>query len=455
MSPHVHWHEGLFLQPHHLQVMQQGFGRRIVSERKLAWPYAYGIVEAILLRDDLDDMRVKFSKLRAIMPNGTEVNFPECAELPALDIRPMFARPGLKFFDVFLGVPLWTKDRANTFRPDQPVDPRVKLLYRLKEESRPDENTGENPKDIQLRMVNARLMFDFEDRSEMDFFPLLRIKKGVGDDEGRPRLDPEFAYPSMVLNASPVLRDLVRALTSQVDATRDELDRQLHKGGIGVEQKVEMTGRLVLLGRFSARMLSLVEAPNVQLYSIYLEMRSFLGELAAFRPGQAVFAAAAYDHENPYPAFKELDVKIRREIKPAGGVFLKVPFEVSAQKNVQIYVATLTSEHFTKPNAYYLAVKTKADPSALGKYVEDGNKFKLMPYSIWSSAIFGVALKEQRIPPLEFPSQAGLYYFTLQVKESAARWDQIQDEMKMSIFYRQADVNLSDVEFTLYMTVPS
>jgi type VI secretion system ImpJ/VasE family protein len=455
MSSQIHWHEGLFLQPHHLQMMQRGFGLRIESERRLVWPYAYGVVEATLLRDDMEDMRVRFSRLRAIMPSGTEVNFPDAAELPPLDIRPMFARPGLKFFDVLLGVPLWTKDRANTFRPEQQADPRVKLLYRLKEASCLDENTGENAKDIQFRMVNARLMLDFEDRSDMEVMPLLRIKKGVGDDEGRPRLDPEFAFPSLLLNASPALRDLVRALTSQVDATRDELDRQLHKGGIGLEQKLEMTGRLMLLSRFAAKMLSLVEAPSVPLYSAYLELRSLLAELAAFRPGQAVFAAAAYDHDNPYPVFKELDIKIRREIKPAGGVFLKVPFEMTAQKNMQIPVAKLTAEHFAKPNAYFLAVKTKADPTALARYVEDGHRFKLMPLSIWNAAIFGITLQEQRIPPLEFPSQAGLYYFLLQVKDNAARWDQIQNEMAMAINYKQADLNLSDAEFTLYMTVPS
>ena len=90
----------------------------------------------------------------------------------------------------FLGVPLWMKDRANTFRPEQQADPRVKLLYRLKEAACPDENTGENPKDVQFRMVNARLMLDFEDRSDMEVLPLLRIKKGVGDDEGPPAAGP-------------------------------------------------------------------------------------------------------------------------------------------------------------------------------------------------------------------------------------------------------------------------
>jgi len=41
--------------------------------------------------------------------------------------------------------------------------------------------------------------------------------------------------------------------------------------------------------------------------------------------------------------------------------------------------------HFTdgtispQPNAYFLAIKTKLDGTALARYVQDGDKFKLMP----------------------------------------------------------------------------
>lgn len=452
MPDQIHWHEGLFLQPHHLQILQHSMFDQARSERRLAWPYSYGVVEAELLYDDLADMRVRYKRLRAIMPSGLEVNFPESAELPSLDIKQVFAR-GQKFFDVYLGVPLWTRERANTFKPGQDPDSRVKLIYKLKEASSVDENTGENPMDIQFRAVNARLMFDFEDHADMELLRLLRVKRGIGDDDGRPRLDPEFAYPSMVLNASPALRDLVRALVSQADANRDEVDRQLHNGGLGLEQKIEYSMRLTMLGRFCARMASLIEAPNVPLYDIYLEMRSLLGEVAAFRPGQAVFVASPYDHDTPYPVFKELDTKIRREIKPVNGVFLKVPFEKTVQQNTQIFLAKLAPEHFTKPSAYYLGIKTKADPTALTRFVEDPHKFKLMPLSLCKAAIFGVTFKEERIPPLELPSQAGLYYYLLQTKDNPTQWSRIQSELSAALTYKQADVDLSEAEFTLYMPV--
>ena len=100
MSVKIHWQEGLFLQPHHLQRMQKSIDDILAAERRLAWPYPFGIIEARLSRDELENKRVRFDKLRAIMPSGVEVNYPVAAELPSLDIPGLafagFARPPLR-----------------------------------------------------------------------------------------------------------------------------------------------------------------------------------------------------------------------------------------------------------------------------------------------------------------------------------------------------------------------
>ncbi len=112
----IHWQEGLFLQPHHLQRMQKSLRDEIAAERRLAWPYPYGVVEARISRDELENMRIRFERLRAIMPSGLEVSFPENAELPSLDIKQAFSK-GSGSFNVALGVPLWQSMRANTLSP--------------------------------------------------------------------------------------------------------------------------------------------------------------------------------------------------------------------------------------------------------------------------------------------------------------------------------------------------
>src|ERR1043165_6099462 len=144
----VHWHEGLFLQPHHLQAMQRSLLEQSIGERKLAFPYPYGLVDAKISADALENMLVRFDRLRVIMPSGLEVNFPENAELPSLDIKQPFESSS-NAFTVKLAVPLWYATRANTVDPAAGNtggggDWRVKRIYKVGEIQRTDENTGEN-----------------------------------------------------------------------------------------------------------------------------------------------------------------------------------------------------------------------------------------------------------------------------------------------------------------------
>src|SRR5258705_9094323 len=128
MAVQIHWQEGLFLQPHHLQRMQKGLADVVSEERRLGWPYPYGLIEARLSRDELENMRVRFDKLRAIMPSGLEVNFPENAELPSLDIKQAFSK-GSGTFRVFLGVPLWQDAPANTVNYGAQADKPANVLF--------------------------------------------------------------------------------------------------------------------------------------------------------------------------------------------------------------------------------------------------------------------------------------------------------------------------------------
>ena len=90
----VHWHEGLFLLPHHLQRIQRSLSESASAERRLKWAYPYGLVEARLSNDDLENMRLRFDRLHAIMPSGQEVRFPQDAELPVVDIKQAFESQG-------------------------------------------------------------------------------------------------------------------------------------------------------------------------------------------------------------------------------------------------------------------------------------------------------------------------------------------------------------------------
>jgi type VI secretion system protein ImpJ len=447
----VHWHEGLFLLPHHLQRFQRSLSDGDSAERRLNWAYPYGLVEARLSSDDLENMRIRFDHLHAIMPSGEEVRFPRDAELPAVDIKQAFESRGR--FVVYLGLPLWFDARANCVSPGQTVDGRAKILYRVVETEVADENTGENAKAMLQRRLNARLLLEDDDRSDLEVIPLLRVTRAAGEDVGLPQQDPEFVGPCFVLNGSATLRELVRDLSSQVLASRQELVIQVTRGGFSIDTmrgiQFEQIMRLRTLNRYGAHLEALIETSNVAPFEIYVLLRELMGELAALHPDRDLFETAPYHHDNPYPVFSELAAKIRQLLR--GSVapsFLKAPFtDVNG-----LLSATLTDEHLQRPTDYFLGIRTKEDPQALARLVEDPDRFKLMPQSMASRAIRGVVLKEERFPPLELPAQSGLYFFRLLRGESSRSWQQIQAE-KVAVV-RWTGHESADYDITLYMTLP-
>ncbi len=447
----VHWHEGLFLLPHHLQRFQRSLNDSDAAERRLNWAHPYGLVEARLSSDDLENMRIRFDHLHAIMPSGEEVRFPRDAELPAVDIKQAFESRGR--FVVYLGLPLWFDARANCVSPGQTVDARAKILYRVVETEVADENTGENAKAMLQRRLNARLLLEDDDRSDLEVIPLLRVTRAAGEDVGMPQQDPEFVGPCLVLNGSATLRELVRDLSSQVLASRQELLVQVTRGGFSIDTmrgiQFEQIMRLRSLNRYGARLEALIETSNIAPFEIYVLLRELMGELAALHPDRDLFETAPYQHDNPYPVFSELAAKIRQLLR--GSVapsFMSAPFtDVNG-----LLSAMLTDEHLQRPTDYFLGVRTKEDPRTLARLVEDADRFKLMPQSLASRAIRGVVLKEERFPPLELPAQSGLYFFRLLRGQSSRSWQQIQAE-KVAVV-RWTGNESADYDIALYMTLP-
>ena len=451
----IHWCEGLFLQPHHLQYMQSSFVENFAHDRRLYWNYPYGVVEAKISDDQLENMRVSFDRLRVVMPSGLEVNVPDNAYLPSLDIKESFASSSGPL-TVSIGVPTWSPSRSNVIEKDTAQDWRVKRRYRVAEIEKPDENTGENPQSILVRQINARLLLDNNDRSDLEVLPLLKVVHAAGEDVGLPRRDPAYIPPCLVIGGSPILGELLRDITNQVMASRNELVVQVNRGGFSIENMrgvhFEQVLRLRTLNRFSARLGSLIHASNgVTPFEMYMELRQLLAELAALRPDRDQFEVVEYEHDNPAIAFNEVSTRIRGLLRGVvRAKFLKVSFTMDQEQ--QILVATLSDEALSLPNEYFIAIKTKRDPSELAKLVLDRDKFKLMPQSLANQRIFGVKLAQELYPPVELPAQVGLHYFRVMRSESARLWERIEQEKSIAV--KWPGIESSDFGVTLYMTVP-
>lgn len=461
MSFQVHWHEGLFLQPHHLQTLQRSMLLNVWGERRYSMPFSYGVIEARLAQDDLAAHRVKFDKLHVAMPDGALFRFPEDAELPTLDIRTAF-EGNVSGITVGLALPLWHANGRNTI---EYKGPQETVIYKVDEQEICDENSGQNPQPVQIRKLNGRLMIATDDASRQDvqFLPLLKIIRQVaGDSAGTPRTDSTFVPASLLLCSSPAIFQLVRDLTSQICATREQLATQLAGAQLDLRSlqggQFEQLSRLRCLSRSAALLPSLIDeyvggcAGRVPPFDIYLALRDLLAELASLYPARGLDDPLPYDHDSPWPPFADLDLKIRSFLGAITKLrHRKIDFHYDSQK--RWFVGELRPEFFQDASGFYLGIETSSmDPTSLGRLVEDPDHFKLMPASFGPRALRGLILQEERVAHADLPAKPGRFFFRINALDSDRIWEFFRREPEGIVKFESADY--SKFRISLYATLP-
>jgi predicted component of type VI protein secretion system len=232
----------------------------------------------------------------------------------------------------------------------------------------------------------------------------------------------------------------------------------MQQGGFNIETargpQFEDMLRLRTLNVYAARLNSLQQAMGVSglgvtPFQLYMEMRSLLSELAALHPDRDMWDVPKYDHDDPAVAFYDLDEKIRGLIR---GVVKRRFQKVEFVKDPQGFLgATLTDEHLKDAQEFFLGVSGKEDPTVLARLVEDADKFKLMPKSMWKMTFYGVKLQEERAPQ-GLPSKSGLYYFRLNKAETRAQiWEQVMQQKGLAARWPEAE-GQGIQDLTLYIT---
>ena len=448
----IHWHEGLFLQPHHLQIMQHTMLERIGSERSLGFPYPYGLLDADLSTDALNNYIVEFSRLHAVMPSGLEVKVPDNADLPRLNIKEAFERRREPMM-VYLAVPTWSENEANTneYGDDNAATTR---RYTVRERMWRDENTGDSPQPVLMRRINARLVLDKEDHSNLEIMPVLRVIPSATEDaSSMPQWDRRHVPPCLALKGSDTLTRILLDLLNQMVSRRQEIVNEIKRAGYNPETlsgiQLDRVLRLQTINRHTARLGCLIDLPSVTPLQMYLELRDLLCDLAALDPSRDLFWVPNYEHENCRPQFQELIVRIRNLLLPGGaGTYVKVPFK---RLDDRCWQAELTEEHLLKAEDYFLSVETREEPRKVVTTLESGDQFKLIAASMRSARVRGIRLQEERYPPRILPANANVMWFRLNRAESARSWNQIRDERKMAAVW-SSDL-LADMAISLYITL--
>ena len=186
--PEVHWSEGQFLRPHHLQAAFRQAETARSSATEAVHPYGWGFLSVDLAHDAIENGLVDIRACELRLQDGTFVKVPENCTIDPREFKKKLDKT-TGALAIYFGVPEVQTVRANVQDPGAELDGR-NPRYAIDLTERYDENTGENPQSIEVRRLRGALFLGDEDRAGFECVRLGQIERSA-------------AGPALVKNVVP------------------------------------------------------------------------------------------------------------------------------------------------------------------------------------------------------------------------------------------------------------
>ncbi|MBE6422174.1 type VI secretion system baseplate subunit TssK [Succinivibrio dextrinosolvens] len=444
----VHWSEGLFIQPQHLQQMQININSLIRAQRKFSVPFDYGFYDLELDPEALTTRRVVIKRFSAVMPDGTEISMPGNCNVETLELS--LENSGQTEVDVYLTVPTLSTTESNL-----KSDSKTNARYTLKENLVVDENTGENEIPLISRHINAFLLTDVKNANDCTYIQLCRLR-WVSINAGQPSLQlvndymPPFVSLSQDCPLLKLTSELIFQLKSAKNSILEQFETEIFEPNSLSGAKVLQLMILRIASLYAVRLDSELVPGRITTFTLYLELISLLSELESVTPSSSYEPVPHYDHDNLKPVIESLLKRIRG-ILLRGGVSSALAFEFY-EKNSVLQLEDLDERVFSTKNLF-LAVQFTGNLRERVDDIEIGDNFRLIDRKSLSDRIRGVKLLEIRNPPQYLPNIAHTLWFRLDCDNSERIWKYINEEKNMVIDC--AGDLFPNLTATLYVSVDS
>jgi type VI secretion system protein ImpJ len=432
----VHWHEGMFLRPHHFNVALRHFERVGATGQEWDHPHFWGLRSIEIDTDALGNNRLVVRSLKARMLDGTLVSIPGEGVPTAVDIKGAFG-PGIEVVTAYLAVPFYQERKANASSEGGPADGVRYLVETLNVE---DENTGTNPQPLKVRRLNLRVMLSTQDLSGFEVLPIARIRRSPKA-EATPELDATYFPPVLACDAWPALHTgilqsiyerigkKIELLASQVVTRGISFDSQGQGDPLIFEQLRELNAAYPVLA-------TLAFAEGIHPYGVYLELARLVGRLSIFGATRRPPELPRYDHDDLAGCFfrlkQEADVLLNIVVEPE---YKERPF-VGAGMRMQV---ALEPDWLLSVWEMYIGVQSPLDsedcirlltrPGELDMKVGSSDRVD----AIFRMGLAGLSFHHRPRPPRALPAMPGLIYFQIARESQEGEWNNVEKSLALSI----------------------
>ena len=432
----VRWKEGLFLRPHHLQQFALYLESLEFSRLCALESHSWGLTKLAIDGDALDNYKLEVTELQLVMPDGAFIDVPGNARLSTVLFERFMSDSG-RPVPVYLGV------RAREERRPQVVEgsggqgigrftPVEQEVYDL------DAGDGRAP--VEFLEYDLRCFFGEESQQGYDTLPLAQLV-GVGDPAHPVVIDRTFAPPSLTLNGSAALREIVRNVLDRLGVVQREWGSNRH---------ALQADKLVIYQAVSACQPVLRDMAHdglVHPRRVYHEMARLTGALLA-AAGRSADDVMPYDHRQPGPVFEHLRALIDKHTpsviekrfhrfpmpRTDGDFAVDLPAEVH-QAGARCYIEALADQSTHELPKLRMAAKigSAAQIETLQRFFLPGIPAEMLPG-----------------PPPELGADAKGTYFRL--KQEHEDWNEhVIADGNLTVSWRDAP---QDVELVLVVILP-
>lgn len=416
------WKEGLFLMPHHLQMMD-GYHERLVEQRVSALgPHFWGVRELAFEQDELARGILRVSRLRAIMPDGTLVEVgPGCA-LDSLAVSvPGGATEG-RPLEVYLGVPAGATSGTDAGG----------ARYACSTETVRDAYQTAGEIEVECVRPNAQLLFDRDNRNNYITVKLAELAVG---DAGRLEVSDRYVPPCLRAGVSqPVMTRLSRLVAALAAKQSDLSAKQRGRGGAMVEFGAADVASFWYLHTVNTAipvMMHYAAEGEVHPEQLYLALASLTGQLSTFEAEGDPISIARFNYlDLAGTLFPLLDRVFGLLGTVVSARYRQIQLE---QTQPGLFVGRIDEPQLFQKALYLLAGGDVPDDTLrddVPRYVKIGSVDQIA--DIVQAALPGVGVKIDTTPPAAIPLRAHMIYMRLD--KHGRYWDALKGSGSVAIY---------------------
>ncbi|RJQ70893.1 MAG: type VI secretion system baseplate subunit TssK [Desulfobacteraceae bacterium] len=451
MEKPLFWHQGLFLQPQHLQLESRYHETLNFPLKQYLQPHFWGVVHYEVGKSALGNRSFHLTEGRFLFPDMTYVEVPGNAVVMPRSFEAAWEK-GSQQFGVYIGLRKFSTTGRNvsvvTGDPNI-FDVNTRWMTANTAEQVPDLHRDGPAADVQKLSYVLKIFWESEKHQlgDYDLIPLAKLER----EQDQVRLSAQFVPPCLCVGADETLFKIIKEIRDQIGARSRQLeaykrDRGLHSAEFGARDMVYLLA-LRSLNRYAALLNHYTAVRTVHPWVVYGLLSQLIGELSTFS-GDISFTGEAldgqrwlleYEHAAPGPCFASalsLITRLLDQITAGPEYILPLMFDGT-------YFGTdLPPAVFEGRNRFYLMLETESDPQSVLGAVERIAKLgsrETLPLLI-ARSLSGVSMQHLSAPPQELPRRSHASYF--QIDHHGDQWAQVQKGKNLALYWDTAPEDL-------------